>query len=208
METALLGTTAVAGALTAWSLAAPPGPINALMAHAAARRGFWRGWVYGLGAIAGDMVMFALTGFGVLRVVEAVPGLKVAFAFLGAGLMGWFAWGAWRAARAGTGRGLDGEERPPPAGREFAKAFVIVATSPYNWAWWLTAGTSMLALLGFASMFGFFAGLFTWTLVWTGLAAAGGRRIRRLADLVAYAAALVLAVFAVVLAGYGATLLV
>jgi threonine/homoserine/homoserine lactone efflux protein len=191
------------GALLAWSLAAPPGPINALMAHAAARRGFLAGWVYGLGAITGDMTMLALTAVGVPRVVDAFPWLKLLFALVGAGLMLYFAWSTWRAARRVAQRlGSDEEDVPVPWGREFAKAYVVVTTSPYNWGFWLTAGSSMLSRLGWALALGFFVGILAWTIVWTGLARAGARRVKRLAEVIAYAAAGVLAVFAVVLLSY------
>lgn len=196
----------VAGALLAWSLAAPPGPINALIAHAAARRGFWAGWVYGLGAICGDLTMLALTGFGVVRVIERIPWLKVAFALVGAALMAYFAYGAWRTARRVRAKlGSDDEDRPVSLPREFAKAYLIVTTSAFNWGWWLTAGSSMLSVLGWATAFGFFVGLLLWTIAWAGLATAGGARVRRLAEFVSYGAAIVLAVSAAVSLWYGVT---
>lgn len=204
--TPLLDVPLFAGALLAWSLAAPPGPINALMAHAAARRGFWAGWVYGLGALTGDMTMFALTGLGVLRMIDLFPWLKVAAAFVGAGLMGWFAIGAWKSARRATAKlGRDSDYKPTPKWREFTKAYVIVVTSPFNWGWWLTAGSSMIGLLGWATLFGFFLGLVLWTIVWTGLATAGASRVRRLSEVVGYGAAVVLALFALVMGWYAVT---
>lgn len=196
----------VAGAVLAWSLASPPGPVNALIAHAAARRGFWAGWVYGLGAIAGDATMLALTGFGVVEVVERIPWLKVAFALIGAILMAYFAIGAWRAARrAGARLGSDDDDRPLSAAREFAKAFLVVTTSPFNWGWWLTAGSSMLTVLGWATAFGFLVGLLLWTVAWAGIATAGGARVKRLAEFVSYGAAVVLALSSVLMLWYAAT---
>jgi threonine/homoserine/homoserine lactone efflux protein len=195
-----------AGIILSWSLAAPPGPINALIAHAGARRGFWAGWIYGLGAITGDMTMLALTLLGVLRVVDALPWLRVAFAVFGAALMLYFAWSAWRTARRiATKMGSDDDDTPEPKWREFAKAYVIVVTSPYNWGWWLTAGSSMLARFGYVIALGFFVGLLTWTLVWASVAKAGGARVKRLAEFVAYGAAVVLVVFAAVMAWYAVT---
>jgi len=195
----------VEGVVLAWGLAAPPGPINALMAHAAARRGFLAGWVYGLGAVTGDMTMLALVAFGVLRVVDAFPWLKLLFALVGAGLMAWFAWSAWRSARRAAQKlGSDDEDRPTAWWKEFAKAYVVVTTSPYNWGFWLSAGSSMLSRLGANLAFGFFVGILAWTVVWTGLARAGARRVKRLAEYVSYAAAGVLAVFALLLLSYAA----
>ena len=202
----LLDAPFVAGALLAWSLAAPPGPINALMAHAAARRGFWAGWVYGIGAIAGDLTMLALTGFGVLRIVERIPWLEVLFALVGATLMAFFAFGAWKAARRASARlGSDDDDRPLSAAKEFAKAYVIVTTSPFNWGWWLTAGSSMLALLGWATAFGFMVGLVLWTIAWAGLATAGAARVKRLAEFVSYGAAIVLGLSAIAMLWFGVT---
>lgn len=189
----------VAGALLAWSLAAPPGPINALMAHAAAKRGFWAGWVYGLGAITGDATMLLLTLLGVGAVVKRVPTLAIVFAFVGAVLMAWFAWGAWRTARRHTAAaklGADEEDRPEPRWKAFGKAFAIVTTSPYNWGFWLTAGNGALALFGTRLMLGFFVGILAWTVVWTWLAHAGASRVKRLSEFIAYGAAIVLAAFA------------
>jgi threonine/homoserine/homoserine lactone efflux protein len=201
--TSFLDVPLLAGALLAWSLAAPPGPINALMAYAGARRGFWTGWVYGLGAIAGDMTMLALTMLGVLAVVGAATWLKVATAFLGSGLMAWFAIGAFRTAlRTGSTLGSDPDDRPISAPREFAKAYVIVVTSPFNWGWWLTAGASMIDALGWTTAAGFFAGLIVWTIIWTGLATVGGARVERLAEYTSYGASIVLVVFAAVMFVY------
>ena len=203
--TPLLDVPLAAGALLAWSLAAPPGPINALIAHAAARRGFWAGWVYGLGAIAGDLTMLALTGFGVAVVFDRFPWLKVVFALIGAGLMAYFAFGAWRAARrVGARLGSDDDDRPLSAAREFAKAYLIVTTSPFNWGWWLTAGSSMLSVLGWATAAGFIVGLLLWTIAWASLATAGGARVKRLAEFVSYGAAIVLALSAAIMLWYAA----
>ncbi|HUR69020.1 MAG TPA: LysE family translocator [Candidatus Thermoplasmatota archaeon] len=206
MPPTLLDVPFVAGIALAWSLAAPPGPVNALMAHAAARRGFWAGWQYGLGALTGDMTMLLLTFFGLLRIVEAFTWLKVLFALVGAALMAWFAIGAWRTARrAGSKLGSDADDVPMSGAREFGKAYLIVVTSPFNWGWWLTAGSSMLTILGWATAVGFFAGLVLWTIAWAALATAGGARLKRLSEFVSYGAAVVLAIFAIVMAWYAVT---
>ena len=149
--------------------------------------------------------MLALTGFGVVVVFDRFPWLKVVFALIGAALMAYFAFGAWRSARrAGARLGSDDQDRPLPAAREFAKAYLIVTTSPFNWGWWLTAGSSMLNVLGWATAAGFVVGLLLWTIVWAALATAGGARVKRLAEFVSYGAALVLALSAVVMLGYAA----
>lgn len=191
MLLALLELPLVVGFALAWSLAAPPGPANALIAQEAARRGFAAGWWTGLGAVTGDVMMFLLMWWGVLRVVGAVRIAPLVLATIGAALMLKFAIDAVRAARAG----------PPQAkGRgSFGKSFVTVVTSPFNWGWWLTAGTSLFSDLGFVVMVGFFAGLLAWIVAWSGLARMGASRLDRFAEIVGYAAAVVLVAFALLL---------
>lgn len=184
----------LAGILLAWSLAAPPGPANALMAHVAATRGFAAGWLTGLGAVAGDLVMFLLMGFGIVRVVALVPWLDVALGLVGAGLMAYFAYEAFRTADrpATEATGLGG----------FARSFVIIVTSPFNWAWWFTVGTSLFTQLGWGIAVGFFVGLVAWTAAWSGLTRAGAARFERFRVFVAYGAAAVLVLFAVLVGAF------
>ena len=184
----------LAGVLLSWSLAAPPGPANAMMAHEAARRSWGAGVRTGLGAVSGDVLMFLLMWLGVLAIVGAFAWTEVVLAAAGAGLMAFFAWGAWRAARA--------HARVEDRVGSYGKALLTVVTSPFNWGWWLTFGATMFANLGFAVMAGFFAGLCAWVLAWCGLARLGAWRFERFAEWVAYGSAAVLVFFAGVAAWF------
>lgn len=182
------------GIALAWSLAAPPGPANAFIAHASARHGYWRGWWTGIGACVGDLVMFTLMAIGVAAIVGRFAIVQATLAAVGALLMAKFARDAWMAAR------------DPAAGRpggSFTRSFVVIVTSPFNWAWWLTAGTALFARLGWPVMVGFFVGLVGWVTFWSALARSGAR-LRRFAEWVGYASAGTLAVFAVVVAWFAA----
>lgn len=181
------------GLLLAWSLAATPGPANALIAQEAARGGWRAGWLTGLGAVVGDLVMFCLMWAGALVVIARHPWLEPVLAALGAGLLAWLAWGAWRSARRGAPMEAEGRG-------SFGRSLLLVVTSPFNWAWWMGAGSSMFEDFGFAIVVAFFAGLVSWVAFWSGLARAGAARIRRFAEGVAYASAVVLAAFAAYLA--------
>ena len=196
MDLVALGGPFLAGALLSWSLAAPPGPANAMMAHEAARRSWGAGVRTGLGAVSGDVLMFLLMWVGVLAIVEAFAWTEVALAGAGALLMAFFAWGAWRAAR----RHARVEARVGSYGR----ALATVVTSPFNWAWWLTFGAAMFASLGLAVIVGFFAGLVAWVAAWCALARLGAWRFERFAEWVAYGSAAVLAFFAAVAAWFAA----
>lgn len=179
------------GLALSWSLAAPPGPANAMMAHDVARGRFRAGVLTGLGAITGDLLMFALMGFGALRVVDAFPWTRPLLAAAGCALMAWFAWGAWRAAR----RPMDVEHAPNGS---YWKSFATIVTSPFNWGWWLTVGSTLFVDLGWPVFVGFFAGLMLWVLVWCSLARLGASRFERFAEWMGYASAIVLLVFSVV----------
>lgn len=181
----------LAGVALAWSLAAPPGPANALIAAIASQRGFAAGCVAGLGAVTGDLAMFTLMGAGALAVLSAFPWLHVALGLAGGGLMSWFAYEAWRSARRADA---------PVAGAAggFGRNFAMVVTSPFNWAWWVTVGSGLFVQVGWRIVAGFFAGLLAWVAIWAGVARAGAARSRRFRDAIGYGSALVLAAFAAI----------
>lgn len=185
----------VLGLALAWSLAAPPGPGNALIAQAAGRRGFMAGWWTGVGAITADLTMLTLTAFGFVRLLAGFPWLQTALGFGGGVLMAYFAWGAWRSARADIGA----TDLAPDRRSGFAQGYLLIITSPFNLAWWATAGTKLIGEGQAAGVAGFFVGLFLWIGAWSWLAGEGSRRIDRFAHYVAYAAAAVLAFFALYL---------
>lgn len=199
-----------AGVLLAFSLAAPPGPANALIASVAARRSFAAGWVTGIGAVAGDVLMFTLMWLGVLRVVDSYPWARVVMGAAGAGLMLFFAWEAARTARRIARRhkmpDAPDEGRDVTARGGFARSFVAVTTSPFNWGWWLTVGTALFARLGWGIVAGFFVGLVAWCALWSALARAGTTRIPRFGEAIAIGSAIVLVVFAIIVGAYAVEL--
>jgi threonine/homoserine/homoserine lactone efflux protein len=183
----------LAGALLGWSLAAPPGPGNALIAQDAARRGWLAGVATGSGAIAADIVMFLLMWLGVLRLLEIFPWLIILLGIVGALLMLRYGRDAWRAARAPA-------IVDPTARGGFLKTFLAIVTSPFNHVWWLSSGTVVFANLGAGLVIGFFGSLVLWVAFWSGLATAGAARVERFSEWVGYASAVVLVAFAVVIA--------
>lgn len=195
MELPLLELPLIAGALLGWSLAAPPGPGNALIAQDAARRGWLAGVATGAGAITADLVMFLLMWWGVLRILTFAPWLIVVLGAIGAALMVKFALDAYRAARHPAS--VD-----PDARGGYLKTFLAIVTSPFNHVWWLSSGTVVFANLGPGLVVGFFGSLALWVMFWSALATAGATRVRRFSEWVGYASAIVLAAFAVVIAAF------
>ena len=131
---------ALAGVVFGLALAAPPGPMNAVIAEESVLGGWTSGFLAGLGAMAADAVFFVLALFGLVTVVRRAPTLRALMVGVGGLLMLYFAYGAAREA-------LDREafladERPDSKG--FRKAFVLALTNPYQIVFWLTVGVGLL----------------------------------------------------------------
>lgn len=175
------------------SLAAPPGPMNALIAQHAARHGWRTGIQVGVAAPVADTVYLVVFAAGVAPWLEDHRGLLRVAALAGAVLMAWFAWQAWRG---------DEDEVAPRTG--FAKAFAAAMTNPYQIAWWLTVGAVMAADQGWPWVAGFLLGIFGWVVAFSLLVAAGARRWAWFTPTVRVVATVVLAGFAVLMALYAA----
>lgn len=130
--------------LLGWSVAWPPGPINAEMIRRgllpkASGGGFWAAWPIALGACTGDF----LWAFGVSLGAGAIlssPGLRRALAIVSLLLLLFlatkFALAAWRiyqTHRANEGRLAHEAE----AKSGFLLGFVVVLMSPWNIGFWL-----------------------------------------------------------------------
>jgi threonine/homoserine/homoserine lactone efflux protein len=204
-----------AGAVFGLALAAPPGPMNAVIAEESVVRGWPAGFRAGLGAMSADLVFLGLALAGVVTVVERYPGLRGAMVTVGGVLMLYFAVDAARS----TDATLAGEKTD--GGRGFSKAFVLALTNPYQILFWLTVGVGLLdpgqldvfarvpavgdALAGtlvvqtgsVALVAGLFGGVLTWILGFPAALVAASRRVEAAVPVVAGLSALVLAGFGV-----------
>ena len=202
----------LAGVALGLSLAAPPGPMNAIIAEESVLRGWGSGFRAGLGAMTADAAFFALALLGVVAVVQDAPTVRGVLFGLGGLLMLYFAYGAASDARATFGPATaDGGASPGARdedGKGFRKAFVLALTNPYQILWWLTAGVGLLdpgtvsvdALGGLSVstgspviVAGFFAGILAWISGFPAALVTVGRRVDAFAPVVAYLSAAVLA---------------
>ncbi|OYR41859.1 LysE family translocator [Halorubrum sp. Eb13] len=212
--------TLAAGVVFGLALAAPPGPMNAVIAEESVLRGRAAGFRAGLGAATADAIFFVLAYLGVVAVVDALPLLRAAMVAAGGVLMLYFAVGAARGARASF-RPTSGNEPAIEAGKGFRKALVLALTNPYQVLFWLTVGVGLLrpgeldvlarlpvvgadlagafvvttgspALIG-----GFFLGILIWITGFPAGLVAAENRAETFAPLVAVASAVVLAGFGV-----------
>lgn len=175
-----------AGFALGFTLAAPPGPVNALIAREAARGGMWAGVRAGYPAPLLDTVYLILFVFGLPRVINLEP-WTAPLAALGAVLMGWFAVGA-AAPRAA--------QKPVAPGA----IWLVTLTNPFQYAWWLTASAALLAANLPWSVVGFLVAIFGWVFLFSFAVAHGAQRWTWFQPLVAVVSADALLVFALQLA--------
>jgi len=202
--------TLLAGALFGLALAAPPGPMNAIIAEESVARGWSAGFRAGLGAMVADACFFVGALLGVVAVVRRYPLVHAALVGVGGLLMLYFAYGAAVELRSGFGAA--------DAAGGFRKAFALALTNPYQIVFWLTGGVALLApgtldvlaplsgaLAGRlvvetgspALVVGLFGGIGVWIVGFPAALVAAERRVDATAPVVA-------AVSALVLGGFGA----
>ncbi|WP_306056809.1 LysE family translocator [Natronococcus wangiae] len=223
MNTVIL-TTVLAGVVFGVALAAPPGPMNAIIAEESVVRGWDAGFRAGLGAMLADVLFFVLALAGVVAVIDRYPVVRPALYLAGGLLMCYFAVGAFREARAATSF-TDGDRA---GSKGFRKTFALSLTNPYQIGFWLTVGVGLLqsgtldifahvpgvdaVLEGAlvvqtgspALLTGFFAGIAVWILVYPAALVSAGRRVDAVAPVVAALSAVVLAGSGLVFLAVGA----
>ena len=211
--------TLLAGVVFGLALAAPPGPMNAIIAEETVLRGWLAGLIAGLGAMVADLCFFLLALAGVIAIVQKFPLLQGTMVAVGGLLMLYFAYGAARDASAMLSTTDLGESKG------FQKAFVLALTNPYQVLFWLTVGVGLLTpgrqdllaetpyvgdtLAGVlvvetgsvALVAGLFGGILAWIIGFPAMLVTAERRIESLAPVVAYASAAVLGVFGVYFLG-------
>jgi threonine/homoserine/homoserine lactone efflux protein len=146
------------------SLAAPPGPVNALIARESALGGARAGIRAGLPAPIVDTAYMLLVLFGVARLVD-LEALTPWLATIGAVLMFWLAAQVARVAEGG-GKTLTGA----------AAVWLVTLSNPFQYAWWLSAGAGDLVQLGAFGIAGFLFAIFGWVFAFSNLVAHGALR--------------------------------
>ena len=141
----LSGATIVNGLILGWSVAWPPGPINAEMIRRALiprtqGGGFWAAWQLGLGACTGDFVW----AFGVAAgagALLALPRLHLALGVISFFLLLFlafnFARGAWRTAHTYRRTTTAASAlRQPVQSKGYLLGLILALTSPWNLGFW------------------------------------------------------------------------
>lgn len=202
--------TVVLGVAFGLALAAPPGPMNAIIAEESVLRGWKAGFKAGMGAMSADLLFFVLAMAGVVTFVREFPRLQDAMFLAGGVLMLYFAYGAIRGATEAF------RSEAAPESRGFSKAFLLSVSNPYQILFWLTAGVGLLTpgtvdVLSYASgslsgivvvetgspalVVGLFCGVAGWILGFPVALTAAEARMESFAPVVAYGSSAVLTGF-------------
>jgi threonine/homoserine/homoserine lactone efflux protein len=176
----LSGTTIVNGLILGWSVAWPPGPINAEMIRRALKPqtqggGFWAAWQLGLGACTGDFVwaLGVAAGAGALLASPRLHlGLGIVSFLLLLFLAFSFARNAWREYRTHVEPDSTISAAPSVQSRGYLLGFILALTSPWNVGFWFAIVGGQGATQGQASFLSSLtlaaavvSGAITWTIV-------------------------------------------
>jgi threonine/homoserine/homoserine lactone efflux protein len=191
--------TLINGFVLGWSVAWPPGPVNAemlrrsVMPHSQGG-GFWAAWQLGLGACTGDFLwaLAVMTGAGALINTPRVRQTLAVFSFLLLlFLAGMFALGAWRSTHWSRDKTSVGGDASSTGSRMMKRrgyplGLTLALTSPWNLGFWLavigshqsvTRSSSVGNSLAFAGAV--VLGAVVWTLVFSVAVRQGGRIFAR-----------------------------
>ena len=146
----------VAGIALGLSLGVPPGPVNAAIAAAAARRSYVDGIKIGLGAMTADATYLVLTVIGVAVLLTGTLA-RNAISVIGGLILLYFAYATLKSYRKTT-------EAPDSVGTDnhYLMGLVMGLTNPLGILWWVTAGAAFVAMFNVLGVAGFMLGLLAW----------------------------------------------
>jgi threonine/homoserine/homoserine lactone efflux protein len=165
------------GLALGWSVAWPPGPINAEATRRGLAHGFWAAYSVILGGCAGDATwaLLATVAADHLRGPRVQLTLGIASVLLLLALSALFFRGAWRAWRNSS------PAAPPHFGSSFVVGLTLALTSPWSIAFWIAVvGQTRSSARSLESMLLFAAavviGAAAWGVILSGIV--GGLRRR------------------------------
>jgi len=147
-----------AGILLGLSIAAPPGPVNALIAtHVVTKTKWWAGTFVGSGAMTADAIFLVIT-FSIGTAVHPAAGALMVIYGLGACVMFFF---AHKASKAWERPSVE-ETQETKLTHSYLTGLAVAMTNPYQILWWLTAGLAFIQSVGIVIVAGFFTGIVIW----------------------------------------------
>ncbi|EZQ01894.1 lysine transporter LysE [Candidatus Acidianus copahuensis] len=137
----------ILGILLGLSMAAPPGPINAIMAFESTISRV-KGSLVGLGAMTADLIFFVIT----YTIKGIIPLFVLPYLYISGGILMFY-----------LGY-LTYKAKPSTSSRKgnYFKGLTIGLSNPYQISWWLTTGLFAINNLGLSVIPSFFAGILIW----------------------------------------------
>jgi threonine/homoserine/homoserine lactone efflux protein len=146
----------VAGIALGLSLGIPPGPVNAAIAAASARRSYVDGIKIGLGAMTSDFTYLVLTVIGVAVLLTGTLA-RNAISVIGGLILLYFAYATLKSYKRTTE-----VQDSIGTGNHYLMGLVMGLTNPLGILWWVTAGAAFVAMFNVFGVIGFMLGLFAW----------------------------------------------
>jgi threonine/homoserine/homoserine lactone efflux protein len=146
----------VAGILMGLSIAAPPGPVNAIIAAESVKRSYLSGIKVGMGAMTADAAFLAVTLVGI-TVLFTGDGVKLVVSLAGGLILAYMAFMILKDFKKPLGEG--GKEK---LGNPYLTGLTVGITNPAQILWWLTAGAALIANFNAPGIVGFFVGIGLW----------------------------------------------
>ncbi|MEM4971711.1 MAG: LysE family translocator [Sulfolobales archaeon] len=148
----------LAGLIYGFSLAVPPGPMNALIASRSLVS-FKIGFLTGLGAMTADFILMIITYFtsniidsNIIKVIYVVGGsYMILLALLIA-----------KSNPEKDVKNRGGRSKTANSLVSYSTSLALGLTNPYQILWWLSAGLSFLSIFGPAAITGLFIAILIW----------------------------------------------
>lgn len=140
------------GVVLGISLAAPPGPVNAIIASRSLKS--WKsGALVGFGALTADLIFMSIT----IYVGYLVPSNIIHFiSIIGAFFLAWLAYGVFRSS---SNYALP---RRKAETRSYLTGLAMGLSNPFQIMWWMSVGVSLARGFGAEIFIGFVSGIVAW----------------------------------------------
>lgn len=145
-----------AGIFMGISLAAPPGPINAIIAVESVKRSYLDGIKVGLGAMTADATYLVVTLIGVTVLFKG-DAAKLVVSLAGGLILAYMAVRILR----GFNKPLK-EDGKKDIRNHYLTGLTVGMMNPSQIMWWLTVGAALIANFNAPGIVGFFAGIGLW----------------------------------------------
>ncbi|HIJ12928.1 MAG TPA: LysE family transporter [Halobacteriales archaeon] len=147
----------IVGILFGLVLAAPPGPMNAIIADESINKGWNAGVQTGFGAMVSDMVLLLLAYMGVITIITSREWLQGALIGIGGVVMLVFAYRLFR-----DGRNKIEWEVKTNDRNGFLKALGLGITNPWQVAFWAGMSAALFQNEGIETVAGMVVGITGW----------------------------------------------